>query len=42
LTADYDGDGRADLSAKFNNGNRGIDYASNGFSAFDQTVVLQQ
>ena len=39
--ADYDGDGRADVSIKTDDGQWLIDYASNGFGAFDQTIVLQ-
>ena len=39
--ADYDGDGRADLAIKTSANQWKIDYASNGFGAFDQTVVLQ-
>ena len=39
--ADYDGDGRADLAIKTNNNQWQIDYASNGFGSFDQTIVLQ-
>jgi subtilisin family serine protease len=39
---DYDGDGRADFAVKTDDGRWRIDYASNGFGAFDQTVVLQQ
>jgi subtilisin family serine protease len=41
LAADYDGDGRADLSIKTSDGRWLIDYASNGFGTFDQTIVLQ-
>src|ERR1041384_7747876 len=35
--ADYDGDGRADLSMKADDGRWLIDYASNGFGAWDAT-----
>jgi subtilisin family serine protease len=38
---DYDGDGRADFAVKTDDGRWLIDYASNGFGAFDQTVFLQ-
>jgi subtilisin family serine protease len=38
---DYDGDGRADFAVKTDGGQWLIDYASNGFGFFDQTVVLQ-
>jgi hypothetical protein len=38
---DYDGDGMADFAVKTDDGRWLIDYASNGFGAFDQTVVLQ-
>lgn len=38
---DYDGDGRADISIKYDDGRWLIDYASNGFGAFDQTITLQ-
>ena len=41
VPADYDGDGRADLSIKTSDGRWRIDYASNGFGTFDQTIVLQ-
>jgi hypothetical protein len=34
---DYDGDGRADVSIKYNDGRWRIDYASNGFGAWDAT-----
>ena len=38
MAKDYDGDGRADLSMKMdNNGTWKIDYASNGFGAWDAT-----
>ncbi len=33
--------GRADISIKFDDGRWRIDYASNGFGAFDQTITLQ-
>jgi hypothetical protein len=36
MPKDYDGDGRADISIKYDNGRGRIDYASNGFGAFDQ------
>ncbi|HSE15670.1 MAG TPA: S8 family serine peptidase [Pyrinomonadaceae bacterium] len=38
--ADYDGDGMADLAIKTSDNLWKIDYASNGFGAFDQIVVL--
>lgn len=38
---DYDGDGRADIAIKYDDGRWLIDYASNGFGFFDQTVILQ-
>lgn len=41
VPADYDGDGRADLSIRTSDNRWLIDFASNGFGAFDQTVVLQ-
>jgi subtilisin family serine protease len=37
VPADYDGDGRADLSMKMDDGRWLIDYASNGFGAWDAT-----
>ena len=40
VPADYDGDGRADLAIRTSNDQWLIDYASNGFGAFDQTVAL--
>jgi hypothetical protein len=36
--ADFDGDGRADLSIKLDGGTWRIDYAINGFGRWDQTV----
>lgn len=41
VPADYDGDGRADLALKTSNNEWKIDFASNGFGAFDQIVSLQ-
>jgi subtilisin family serine protease len=38
---DYDGDGRADFAVKTDGGQWLIDYASNGFGAFDQAITLQ-
>ena len=40
VPGDYDGDGRADLAIKTSDNLWKIDYASNGFGAFDQAVVL--
>ena len=34
---DYDGDGRADISIKYDDGRWRIDYASNGFGSWDAT-----
>lgn len=39
VPADYDGDGRADLSMKMDDGRWLIDYASNGFGAWDATFT---
>jgi len=36
---DYDGDGRADISIKFDDGRWRIDYASNGFATWDATFT---
>ena len=33
--ADFDGDGKADLAVKFDGGTWRIDYAANGFGAWD-------
>jgi hypothetical protein len=41
VPGDYDGDGIADFAVKTDDGRWLIDYASNGFGFFDQTVVLQ-
>jgi FG-GAP-like repeat len=37
--ADFDGDGRADLSIKLDGGTWRIDYAVNGFGQWDRTVI---
>jgi hypothetical protein len=37
--ADFDGDGRADLSIKLDGGTWRIDYAANGFGQWDRTVI---
>jgi hypothetical protein len=37
--ADYDGDGRADLSIKLDGGTWRIDYSANGFGQWDRTVL---
>jgi hypothetical protein len=37
--ADYDGDGRADLSIKLDGGTWRIDYSANGFGVWDRTVL---
>jgi hypothetical protein len=36
---DYDGDGRADISIKYDDGRWRIDYASNGFGSWDATYT---
>ncbi|HEY7500439.1 MAG TPA: VCBS repeat-containing protein [Vicinamibacterales bacterium] len=38
VPADYDGDGRADLSLKLDSGTWKIDYAANGFGSWDLSV----
>jgi hypothetical protein len=38
VPADYDGDGRADLSLKLDSGTWKIDYAANGFGSWDRIV----
>ena len=40
VPADYDGDGMTDLAIRTTDNLWRIDYASNGFGAFDQTVVI--
>lgn len=40
VPGDYDGDGRADLAIKTSGNQWLIDFASNGFGAFDQTINL--
>ena len=37
--ADFDGDGRADLSIKLDGGTWKIDYAANGFGQWDRTIL---